>query len=112
MVRMAAMRTQTANGLKQMVIATHNACSANSNRLPPATGIYGGINATPASLSVHLLPYIEQKGLYEQWMNGTAAATLNTTIIQAFVSPLDTTTLDRIRVQNYASNLRVFTDGG
>ena len=112
-VREAAARTEMINNLKQVVLATHNAHSAYG-KLPPATGVYGQAQGI-FSLSVHLLPYVEQMPLYQFAVNGTPMAygTMPTTnFIPTFKSPLDSSTSDWVRVQNYASNLRVSTDAG
>lgn len=108
-VREAAARTEMINNLKQVVLATHNAHSA-WKKLPPASGPYGKATGN-YSLSVHLLPYLEQMPLYSQ--TALAGQTMPTTVfIQSFKSPLDFTTADWVRVQNFACNLRVFTDAG
>ena len=112
-VREAAARTEMINNLKQVVLATHNAHSAWS-KLPPATGVYGQATGI-FSLSVHLLPYVEQMPLYQNAVNGAAQkydAMPTTIFIPCFKSPLDPSTSDWVRVQNFASNLRVFTDAG
>src|SRR5471032_2633629 len=61
-VRQAAARTQTANNLKQIALATHNYHDANK-KLPPA-GLAGDLfpNLNTAIHS-HLLVYIEQTSL-------------------------------------------------
>ena len=108
-VREAAARTQSINNLMQCTLATHSA-QDTWRKLPPATGIYG--QATKEySLSVHLLPFIEQNPLYTQYaVAGNAMP--KTALIPPYNVPLDFTTNDWVRVQNFASNLRVFTDKG
>jgi len=107
-VREAAARTQLVNNIKQMCLATQNAAGV-FNKLPPAAGVYGGMH-TAQSLSVHLLPYIEQSALYATIEStGTAPTTV---VISTFDSALDYTAQDFARVQNIAGNLRVFTDAG
>jgi len=114
-VREAAARTQVANNLKQICLATHSSHDA-WRTLPPATGTYGqiGILATPCGRSIHthILPYIEQGPLYEnQAVPGNIMPTVNV-LIPPFNAPLDFTTSDFQGVQNFAANLRVFTDTG
>jgi prepilin-type N-terminal cleavage/methylation domain-containing protein len=107
-VREAAARTQMINNLKQVGLATHSAHDT-WKKLPPASGAYG--QAVGAySLSVHLLPFIEQMPLYQFAINAQAMPT--TANLPAFQSPLDGSTSDWVRVQNFASNLRVFSDAG
>ncbi len=107
-VREAAARTQMINNLKQVCLATHSAHDTY-RKLPPATGAYGQV-VGQYSLSVHLLPYIDQAPLYATAIAGNAMPT--TALIPPFGSPLDQSTADWVRVQNFACNLRVFTDAG
>ena len=60
-VREAAARTQCANNLKQIGVAIH-AYHAEKKAFPPARVMGGG-----APWSVFVLPYIEQKALYDLW---------------------------------------------
>src|ERR1700677_203126 len=108
-VRAAAARTQISNNLKQCALAVHTACGANGGRLPPATGVYGSMSS-PQSLSVHLLPYVEQEGIWKAvQQGGSPPITAN---IGAYQASLDLSTGDFLRVQNFAANVRVFTDVG
>jgi prepilin-type N-terminal cleavage/methylation domain-containing protein len=61
-VREAAARTKCRNNLHQIVLACHNANDANG-RLPPQAGNYAG--AYDAPLMFHLLPFIEQKSVWQ-----------------------------------------------
>src|ERR1700683_3331974 len=65
-VREAAARTQIINNLKQVVLATHSAHDA-WKILPPATGTYGQVRLSSYSISVHIMPYIEQMPLYQTY---------------------------------------------
>ncbi len=60
-VREAAARLQCQNNLKQLGLALHNSHDVN-NRLPPASGTYGGAYFAP--LFFHLLPFVEQENVY------------------------------------------------
>ncbi len=60
-VREAAARTQCQNNMKQFTLATHM-CNDTFKRLPPQAGTYGGAFYGP--LFFHLLPFIEQKSLW------------------------------------------------
>lgn len=67
-VREAAARTKCQNQVKQLCLAMQNYVASNNSKLPP---LY---TATPirGSWFFHVLPYMEQDGLYRQ---GTAAVT-------------------------------------
>jgi prepilin-type N-terminal cleavage/methylation domain-containing protein len=132
-VREAAARTQIINNLKQCCLATHGVNDVYK-QLPPAVGTFGGITAynstittapfalpismlSSRSLSIHLLPYIEQTQLYAQWsQNPNVALTIGLVplpgSIPPYTAPLDFTTVDFFSVQNFASNLRVFSNAG
>jgi len=106
-VREAAARTQIINNLKQCALALHS-CNDVNKKLPPATSTFGSISVV-RPLSIHLLPYVEQSPLYTQWVNSVAVTTAT---IPPFIAPLDFTATDGQRVQNFAGNLRTFTDEG
>ncbi len=61
--REAARRMQCQNNLKQQALATHNAHDTH-RRFPPQAGNYGG--AWYAPLYFHLLPFIEQRNVFDQ----------------------------------------------
>src|SRR5262249_51474047 len=74
-VREAAARIQSANNLKQMVLATHN-CQDTNGKIPPAQGCFPNtsnntnwnLNSNPSRFGTaqyFLLPYIEQDNLYK-----------------------------------------------
>jgi len=119
-VREAAARTQIANNLKQLGLATHN-YHGNFNTFPSASGWCGmfgsgnvGGNAQPPTLSINLLPYVEQMPLAQQLQSGAflLAGTPAWPSVPPYQAPLDFTTSDFLRIQNFAANLRVFTDTG
>jgi len=107
-VREAAARTQMINNMKQMSLALHS-CNDANKKLPPAAGTFG-IQTSIRSLSIGLLPFIEQDPLYK--LCAIAQPPTNTVAIQPFLSPLDFTQADSYRVQNFCANLRVFSDAG
>src|SRR2546422_3826248 len=86
-VREAAARTQTNNNLRQVGIACHG-CSDAFKKLPPAWAPFGQV-LTPTSVNtqVHLLPFIEQVPLFNQFVNSGPPPTLATTIDLALVTP-------------------------
>jgi len=121
-VREAAARTQIANNLKQLSLAVLNYESANRFYPPTwsATGVYS-VQINGAPLSVFVMPYIEQGPLASQIQSnvisnigGNALPTNSTNngipSIPPFAAPLDNSSSDFIRVQNFACNIRVFTD--
>jgi prepilin-type N-terminal cleavage/methylation domain-containing protein len=62
--RSAAYRTDCANNLKQIGLAMHN-YQLTYEALPPARQSDQG-----PTWSVLILPFLEQNGLYEQWVEG------------------------------------------
>jgi prepilin-type N-terminal cleavage/methylation domain-containing protein len=71
-VREAAARMSCSNNIKQFALACHNAHDQHG-RFPPMAGNYGG--AWYAPLFFHLLPFIEQNGVYQMsyWLDYNAA---------------------------------------
>jgi hypothetical protein len=63
--RQAARRTQSANNLRQLGLAMHY-YHDSYKRFPPAV-LYGPDGKTPYSWRVALLPYLEQKALYDEY---------------------------------------------
>ncbi|MCU0875847.1 MAG: DUF1559 domain-containing protein [Pirellulaceae bacterium] len=101
--REAARRTQCNNNIKQLGVALHN-YHDTFKVMPP--GLYNRINdwstAPPVGTSCnrngwfpHVLPFIEQSALYEQWVNESATGVdgLNFsgrhTVVPAFFCPSD-----------------------
>jgi prepilin-type N-terminal cleavage/methylation domain-containing protein len=69
-VREAAARSKCINNVKQISLGTINAADTNSGRLPPSIGLYASDGRPAAGNSnggiyLHILPYLEQKNLYE-----------------------------------------------
>jgi prepilin-type N-terminal cleavage/methylation domain-containing protein len=94
-VRAAAARMQSANNLKQMGLALHNADST-FGRMPPAVGNYPGttyVPSTPAvegSVFYHLLPYLEQDPLHRSCTNSTQNY-IGMKVPHILISPADPT---------------------
>lgn len=110
-VREAASRTQSVNNIKQVSLALHS-CNDVNRKLPPAFSSFGPIQF-PASLHVHLLPYIEQGPLFTAILNKKNDAKLLEQRIPTYVAVDDRSHLGNAEgIQNYAANLRVFTDKG
>lgn len=106
-VREAAARTQSANNLKQIILAVHNFAGAYQQRLPTIEG-----DDPNSGLSLHaaILPYIEQGSYFDQ-LKGNPT----TLIVSTYVSPADPTIVNGKgggwNVSSYAANAQVFTYG-
>ncbi len=83
--REAARRMQCQNNMKQQALSTHNAHDTN-RRFPPQAGNYGG--AWYAPLYYLLLPYIEQKNVFEMGGNCDLAAAVGQAVPGATVTNL------------------------
>lgn len=101
-------RTQTINNLKQMALALHSFNDVH-RRLPPAFDQLGDLKS-PASIHVHLLPYVEQGPLYTALLAGQKDTDIAT--VPPFINPWDWSAPDFKGVQNFAANLRVFAESG
>ena len=113
-VREAAARTQTNSRLHNLGIALH-ACHDGLGRFPPPWGRMGGTTGMQASLSVHLMPFVEQGNLHKNYLLGAGTpADANDQIrsIAIYQSPQDVTAGNGGGIQNYAANLRVFSNTG
>ncbi len=99
--REAARRAQCANNLKQLGIALHNYESA-TKVLPPGAFFFGsgGLPGNKGSILVHILPFIEQQAVYDnydfkllnaegQLIRGTTVE-IRSTVIATYVCPSDT----------------------
>src|SRR5690349_5182689 len=65
-VRDAAARAQCQNNLKQIQLALVNCADTNNGLIPPGLGNYpSGGQGTQAGGMYYLLPYIEQKAVYQ-----------------------------------------------
>ena len=106
-VRQTALRLQSTNNLRQIIIATHNFASDNHDRLPMLDGDVRSANRGQ-SLFIALLPYIDQGNAYNQLLANSARALL----VKEFISPADPTagqaTALGIEVSSYAANAFVF----
>jgi len=111
-VREAAARTQTINNLKQLSLATHS-CNDVFKKMPPAYGVLGAPPLAGAyTLHYHLMPFVEQDNLYKAGFTVTPVNNLGLQIVPPFKAPSDSSVSDDRGVQNFACNLRVFSDYG
>jgi prepilin-type N-terminal cleavage/methylation domain-containing protein len=104
-VRQTALRLESMNNLKQIVLATHGFAADHSNRLPSCDGNIRSPNRG-RSLFVAILPYVEQETA-DPWENGNKFV-----MVKTFVSPADPTVpyaiAGRADVSSYAANYQVF----
>lgn len=110
-VREAAKRTEAVNNLKQMTLALHS-CNDVYRRLPPAYSEFG-IVKFPTSMHVYLLPFVEQEPLFKDYVKQMGGGNTKEAQVQPFIAKSDPSHKDQTAgVQNYAANLRVFSDAG
>jgi prepilin-type N-terminal cleavage/methylation domain-containing protein len=124
-VREAAARTESANNLKNQVLAVHT-MHDTYKRLAPAYGNFPAVNdngswgapAVQGSLQYYMLPFIEQQNMYNNI--GWRSFNSSNMVVKIYLAPLDPT-LPGGNVHNgsrgaisYAANALVFgfQDGG
>jgi prepilin-type N-terminal cleavage/methylation domain-containing protein len=106
--KLSAARTQTLDSLRQMAIAIHN-CDDAYRKLPPAFDKFGLLK-TPFSLHVHLLSWFESSPLYSRIVERGEPID---TVWMWYRAPSDWTVVDDgTGIQNFAANLRIFSDKG
>lgn len=98
--RATARRTQCLNNMRNIGVALTNYATDKRGQLPPLAGELDvkeddGSTWGPASWSVHLLPYIEQRGLYDRLVDASTRTTqgkdsLMSTRIEVYTCPDDT----------------------
>jgi prepilin-type N-terminal cleavage/methylation domain-containing protein/prepilin-type processing-associated H-X9-DG protein len=93
-VRSAAARAKCQNNLKQLALACHNYEGATGSF--PAGLERNGQSGRKSSLFIELLPYVEQKPLYDTWDFGSPQndqmsdpSARAATLIPIFICPLD-----------------------
>ncbi len=99
MAREAARRMSCANNLKQAALAAHHYHDTH-NQLPSGThaaAMFGSVPKQGTTLWIELMPYIEQRGLFEYWdrednRNNVGAGSRDATqaqVIQILICPSD-----------------------
>jgi prepilin-type N-terminal cleavage/methylation domain-containing protein len=105
-VREAAVRTESTNKLRQIIIAVHHFSDNHRQRLPVLFGTEGPNSGV--SLLVAILPYIEQAGAFAQANQKPKKGV----VLSAFLNAADPTTQQAIadgwRPSSYAANACVF----
>ena len=97
-------KQQTINNLKNLAIACHN-CNDTYGKLPPAFDKFGGLDF-PASVHMHLLPYLEQNALYNAFRQNKGKEEVVKVRIPFFTSSDDPSGgKDTVGIQNFAGNL-------
>jgi prepilin-type processing-associated H-X9-DG protein len=117
-VRQAASRTQCANNLKQINLATINCADTYGGQLPPSFGSFIK-EGNEGTIFFHILPYIEQDNLYKNADDGhgNLSAWNNNTfsyLIKTYICPDDTSGEPNglysgwLATSNYACNFLAF----
>jgi prepilin-type N-terminal cleavage/methylation domain-containing protein len=108
-VRESAARSQSSNNLRQIGIALNAIGEANQGAVPPAVGAFPGINGLNATFFTHILPYVEQANLYNQYKLGGANLTAAVgTAVKTYFAPLDNSNPANNGQISYAVNQGVF----
>jgi hypothetical protein len=105
-------RTQTVNNLKQVTLGCHSFNDVYK-RLPPAFDKFAKMNF-PASVHIHLAPFVEMDNFYKTYVNAEGKGDeVTRAIVPPFLSPQDSTMQNSgAGVTSFAANLRVFSDKG
>jgi hypothetical protein len=107
-------KADTVNHLKMVVLATIDTCDANRAKVPPAFGTYPmwrDKSKPNATAHVHILPWIENLKLYQRFAKGDKG--WEDEVVSAYLATLDPSYMAPGKgVQNFAANLRVFSQGG
>jgi prepilin-type N-terminal cleavage/methylation domain-containing protein len=104
-VRTQAIRMNSTNNLKQIILATHNFATAYDGRLPTVNGAPGSVNGD--SVLGNLLPYIEQGSIFAQIVANPGEIVP----VPIYVNPADPTiTAVNLHhgLSSYAANAQVF----
>lgn len=111
-VRDAASKMRCSNNIKQLALGAHNYAANNADRLPPLSQKVSGPSPFVLSQFVLLLPYLEQKALYEQFQR---SGERNRAAARTFICPADPTIeLAGIDIEllhqttSYAANAQLF----
>src|SRR5437588_6557059 len=92
-VRESAARMQTANGLKQIMLATHH-FHDNYKRLPPAGAAFDLFPTLNTAVLAHLLPFMEQDPVAQGLASNGGANWKSWVVVpvMSYNTPADTTT--------------------
>jgi len=91
-VREAADNAKTRSNLSQVAVSAHT-YGTDFNKLPPGLGTIGsGTTARTGTVLYFLLPYVEQKNLYDQ--DGVTPGTAKNAPVGIYTAPIDPTIND------------------
>ena len=111
-VQLAGHKQASVNNLKQVCLAIHHVNDTN-RRLPPACDKFANWEFA-ATVHVYLLPYMEHDNVYRAYNAAMGKGAPREATVQFFIAPDDNSNpTNKVKgVQNYAANLRVFSDKG
>jgi prepilin-type N-terminal cleavage/methylation domain-containing protein len=116
-VREAAARLQCTNNLKQLGLAAQNYASAYNNQLPPLVSAQSGPGSYNGTILLTLLPFVEQKGLFDQRMAAPANTFIgppNPVPVKIYTCPSDFTVASNgvntfgYAASSYGANYQLF----
>jgi hypothetical protein len=107
--QVAGVKKETIDNLKQLALACHN-CNDAFKRLPPAFDQFGDMKF-PASIYIHLLPYLEQANVYKIYRMEKGKG-MDELVFRVYQTGDDPSTGKKEGIVNFAANLRVFTTKG
>ena len=122
--RVAALRMEGSNNLKQLGLATQTCADTYGLLLPPTIGVYPKDmqNAAEGTLHFILLPFLEQQGVYNLSFDGNRYRVIHgdtaATIFKVFLAPNDPSAPPNdlydgwLALCNYPANYLVFGKGG
>jgi prepilin-type N-terminal cleavage/methylation domain-containing protein len=110
--QVAAGRKDTLNNLKQLGQALHH-CQAMHKKQPPAFDKFGDLQF-PASVHVHLLPYLKADNSFQEFLKQNGQGEVTELKIAALLAADDPSQAgkDQRGIQNFAANLRIFSTKG
>jgi prepilin-type N-terminal cleavage/methylation domain-containing protein len=112
-VRDAALRLQSMNNLKQIILATHNFSTTNRDYLPTVDGFNWSTRTSQGSLFVSLMPYLEEQSIYRSFVSQFGANAIGSAfVIKLYISPADPSIRSQQGISSYAPNALVFPSSG
>src|SRR5262249_27058354 len=110
--QVAARSKETLNRLGKFGVAIRN-CDDVHKKLPPAFDKFGAMQF-PASVHVHLLPYLDSDNIHKKFLEQKGKGEVVDLKIPVFVAGDDPSNAgkDLKGIQNFAANLRVFSTKG
>lgn len=110
--QVAGGKKETQQHLKMMMLAVHS-CQDAYGKVPPASGKFPNNKGLNATLHIHTLPFLEQDPLFQQYLKA-GGKKVAPVVVPFFVSKSDPSVGEKKRegIQNFAVNLRVFSDKG